>query len=220
VIIHSGHYRPVDAPDPVAADIEIVQETEVEDLKSSSIKEMTEFSVKVAPVIAKADPVFSSGTTLVPDHDLHVTLRVLPKLAKYTGSTRFGLDSKYFTLKRGWGSHDGESVRIERVEKVPNGSVKRTIRKTIASSFSNQAKLSENSPIMTFDEAGQIKYKYSPETMVEWPPFLKHLLKTNLQTKSTYTHDELTENKDQPYWKLRMKKFKCLLEDDNHNTFD
>ena len=94
MIIHSGHYRPVDAPDPVAADIELVQETEMEDLKSSSIKEMMEFSVKVAPVIAKADPVFSTGTTLVPDHDLHVTLRVLPKLAKYTGSTRFGLDSK------------------------------------------------------------------------------------------------------------------------------
>ena len=98
MIIHSGHYRPVDAPDPVSPDFITPEDDESKDLKASKIEEMTEFSVKVAPVIARADPITSSSTTLVPDHDLHVTLRVLPKLTKYTGSTRFGLDSKFLLL--------------------------------------------------------------------------------------------------------------------------
>lgn len=96
MIIHSGHYRPVDAPDSGSPENSAGEEAECDDIKSSRIEEMTEYSVKVNPVIARADPISSSATTLVPDHDLHVTLRVLPKLTKYTGSTRFGLDSKYF----------------------------------------------------------------------------------------------------------------------------
>ncbi|KAJ3079500.1 hypothetical protein HK102_003740 [Quaeritorhiza haematococci] len=54
--------------------------------------------------------------THLPDHDLLVTLRVLPRLVRYTGSLRHGI------LSRGWGSgHDGESLRVERVAKVVRG---------------------------------------------------------------------------------------------------
>ena len=93
--------------------------------------------------------------------------------------------------------------------------MKKTVKKSIASSFGKQAKMSQNSPVMTFDENGHIKYKYSPETMVDWPQFLKHLLVSTLPTRFDYSHDELVANKDQPYWLLRLQKYRCLLENDD-----
>ena len=68
---------------------------------------------------------------------------------------------------------------------------------------------------MKFDDSGDVKLKYSPETMVHWPQFLKHLLSSHHPGKFEYTHDELVENKEQPYWKLRLKKYKCFLENDD-----
>jgi hypothetical protein len=62
--------------------------------KESSILKKSAIQNHVVPVIAKADPNCSSATMLLPDHDLYVTLRILPKLVKYSGSTRYGLDSK------------------------------------------------------------------------------------------------------------------------------
>lgn len=50
-------------------------------------------------------------------HDLRITLRILPKLVRYTPSQRLLMQS------RGWGmDHDGESYRIEKVSKIPKGS--------------------------------------------------------------------------------------------------
>ncbi|KAJ3186093.1 hypothetical protein HDU85_001011 [Gaertneriomyces sp. JEL0708] len=57
-----------------------------------------------------------AASSALPDHDLIVTLRVLPRLVKYTGSLRNGIHS------RGWGGgHDGESIRVENVEMVEKG---------------------------------------------------------------------------------------------------
>jgi hypothetical protein len=52
----------------------------------------------------------------IPDHDISVTLRVLPKLQRYTGTIRHNLKS------RQWGSnHDGMSIYVESVETIPRG---------------------------------------------------------------------------------------------------
>lgn len=104
MIIHSGHYRPVDAPDPSpqnpdAASIDqaaLVEDKSFNFQTCSTVITESDISTKVIPVIAQVDHANSSSTMLMPDHDLHVTLRVLPKLKKYTGSTKYGLDSKYF----------------------------------------------------------------------------------------------------------------------------
>ncbi|SPO05607.1 uncharacterized protein DNG_08294 [Cephalotrichum gorgonifer] len=64
-----------------------------------------------------------TGPVHVPaDRDLHVTLVVLPKLQKYTSTTRFGIQSREFG---GYGrrqpSHDGLSFMITGVRWVENG---------------------------------------------------------------------------------------------------
>ena len=92
VIIHSGHYRPVDAPDTVPDQNESPASTKN---TISIAKTISPILLQITPVVAQADSQISSATTLVPDHDLHVTLRILPRLIRYTGSTRYGLDSKY-----------------------------------------------------------------------------------------------------------------------------
>ncbi|KAG2173231.1 hypothetical protein INT43_004605, partial [Umbelopsis isabellina] len=52
----------------------------------------------------------------VPDHDVSVMLRVLPKLQRYTGTIRHHLKS------RQWGgNHDGLSIYVEKVELLPRG---------------------------------------------------------------------------------------------------
>jgi hypothetical protein len=47
-----------------------------------------------------------------PDHDLKVTVRVLPTLQHYAGSIRHKLKS------REWGKHDGMSLFVDKVEKI------------------------------------------------------------------------------------------------------
>ena len=115
MIIHSGHYRPVDAPDTVPGQNEIL----------GSIKNTTSFTKvispilsQVTPIVAQADSVLSSATTLVPDHDLKVTLRVLPRLIRYTGSKRYGLDSKYdyFSCTKNLG--DGDHYMMVKVYRL------------------------------------------------------------------------------------------------------
>jgi hypothetical protein len=125
MIIHSGHYRPVDAPDsPQPAD----------SLKSL-IQNVPNVVSVIDPVIASASIAKKGSNVLLPDHDISVTLRVLPKLAKYTGSTHFGLDS------RSWGSnHDGYSIKIERVDPLPRGSVQQMGRKNSSQRWGSLAK--------------------------------------------------------------------------------
>ncbi len=162
MIIHSGHYRPVDAPDPVSKNPDSASINQaalaVQNL-NQDISTVTVESLivnRVNPVIAQADPTNSSSTTLVPDHDLIVTLRVLPKLLKYTGSTRYGLDSK------GWGaSHDGESFAVVKVQRVEKGSVRRLGRKSCSKNWPELMNSIDNSKIsrtIMFSSKGHFRF--------------------------------------------------------------
>lgn len=92
MIIHSGHYRPVDAPDALPGQPEVPAASSAN--TSSSATFISPILSKITPVVAQSDASLSDATILIPDHDLHVTLRVLPRLIRYTGSVRYGLDSK------------------------------------------------------------------------------------------------------------------------------
>lgn len=138
VIIHSGHYRPVDAPESNQQESPKPSQTilnSISVLSETGMFAKSPISSPVQPVIAEADQAQSTQTVLLPDHDLHVTLRVLPRLVKYTGCMRHGLDS------RGWGaSHDGESISVVKVEKVERGSVVRKGRKHFSKKWGEMAK--------------------------------------------------------------------------------
>ena len=70
---------------------------------------------------------------ILPDHDLHVTCRVLPRLIRYQGSLNHHISS------RSWGSlHDGESITVLKVEKVERGSVLKQGRKVGAKAWIHQ----------------------------------------------------------------------------------
>ena len=67
-----------------------------------------------------------TGPVIVPeDRDMHVTLLILPRLEKYSSSTRFGLMSREFGGKLGRDGaravHDGISFMITGVRFVTNG---------------------------------------------------------------------------------------------------
>ena len=95
VIIHSGHYRPVDAPDPSALEQQRIDGKLTTEYNASKRTPkdgqpgaMSPIVGPIKPLVAIPDPVTSGGNFLFPNHDLHVTLRILPKLMKYTGSNR------------------------------------------------------------------------------------------------------------------------------------
>ncbi|KAH6590300.1 hypothetical protein BASA61_005339 [Batrachochytrium salamandrivorans] len=216
MIIHSGHYRPVDAPDPTPEErahsshrgdgyagrnlgskersSSTVHRTSV---VTQDLDVLSPISSHVLPLIAIPDLQTSSTSVLYPDHDLHVTLRILPKLLKYTGSTRYGLDS------RGWGgSHDGESMAVEKVERVERGSVGRKGRKVFSKRWGELAKavtkeeaavifdggLIERHIDTEFDDdfgdltvvfseyGGEACIKYTPKIMLDWPSHMLNML--------------------------------------------
>ncbi|KAK5668015.1 hypothetical protein QVD99_005059 [Batrachochytrium dendrobatidis] len=225
MIIHSGHYCPVDAPDPkpetalqTAASKASRVGTNGTAAKTSTVSTLKQshgvnspISVHVDPLIATPDVTQSSTNALFPDHDLHVTLRVLPKLVKYSGCTRYDLDS------RGWGaSHDGESVMVERVERVERGSVGRKGRKMFSKKWGELAKAVTKEEEAVFFDGGTIErhmdtefdedfgdltvvfsehngkacIKYTPKMMMEWPSHMLNMLseiKPQLRRKSIAT---------------------------------
>ncbi|KAI8899562.1 histone deacetylation protein Rxt3-domain-containing protein [Globomyces pollinis-pini] len=224
MIIHSGHYRPVDAPDPVLENPDsgsLKQASLLKDVDNvhnrttSLVTNVSPICSKVNPVIAQVDQRNSSSTVLLPDHDLNVTLRILPKLVKYTGSTRYGLDSK------GWGSsHDGESVRIEKVTMLDSGSVYRLGRKSTSKKWGNLTLSKGNSQTrtFTFTKDGIACTHYTPETMNNWPTYLTNSTSTNGERNYTiedFSLEELQAMKHLPYWRVRLQKYKCYLEYSN-----
>ncbi|KAI9251817.1 histone deacetylation protein Rxt3-domain-containing protein [Phascolomyces articulosus] len=52
----------------------------------------------------------------IPDHDVKVTLRVVPTLKRYTGTIRHCISSRTWN-----GNHDGSSYWVENVEKIQRG---------------------------------------------------------------------------------------------------
>lgn len=134
MIIHSGHYRPVDAPDPTPEESQLIDKSIAGHLEASTAAR-NPISTPVQPLVAGAEPIVKGSHIMYPDHDLHVLLRVLPRLVKYAGSTRFGLDS------RAWGtSHDGESVQVVKVERIARGSVGKQGRKVFSKQWGDLAK--------------------------------------------------------------------------------
>ena len=224
MIIHSGHYRPVDAPDPLtkSPDVGSVDQAALAENNRSSSSAVfeSEIDTKVQPVIAQADPVNSSTNILTPDHDLHVTLRILPRLVKYTGSTRYGLDSK------GWGSsHDGESVRVEKVEKVERGFVRKSVKKGFSKKWFESAQgVKHVDTSFSFLIDGTARYveltsfKYTPKSMIAWPAYLKNQLNPvendggSPAKSSEYLTSDLEAMKDLPYWRVQFSKYSLVLE--------
>jgi Histone deacetylation protein Rxt3 len=153
VIVHSGHYRPVDAPDvsmlpdeldkPITeaakgidtngtADV-VVKTEPVEAPEVVNVKNPA--SVLAEPLVATPATPITGTNILQPDHDLSVTLRILPKLIKYAGSTRCGLES------RGWGSsHDGVSLQVVKIQILERGSVGTKGRKVVSKLWGGLAK--------------------------------------------------------------------------------
>lgn len=127
MLIHSGYYKPVDAPEG-AWKVEESQtnestegnENEVKVEKDSETKEQDKSRIisLSPPTIPFVTATASSDLDTTPSQDAIVTLRVLPKLARYGSSKRNGLKS------RGWGTgHEGESLVIETVQLAPRGTV-------------------------------------------------------------------------------------------------
>ncbi|KAJ3130854.1 hypothetical protein HK100_007334 [Physocladia obscura] len=126
VIIHSGHYRPVDSPSFLHHLSSFSKSAETSEV-SSMIQTEPKFANQIIP---KPHPSIPNR----PLNDVIVTLRVLPRLTKYTGTTCTTMPensgtSEHLSLKngftsRGWGgSHQGESIRVERVIEVAPQSI-------------------------------------------------------------------------------------------------
>ncbi|KAJ3395315.1 transcriptional regulatory protein rxt3 [Entophlyctis sp. JEL0112] len=165
VIIHSGFYRPADCPpllhhvttttaiidDFKDAVLSRKKESQSENFDPSTQSATAGASSTEAPTPVQRVPTVSARTLVAtPDpampsrslHDIVVTLRVLPRLRKYTGTQCTlagsslhegqnggaeglvtGMTGGAFGLSgfasRGWGgSHQGESIRVERVVEV------------------------------------------------------------------------------------------------------
>lgn len=68
-------------------------------------------------------PPASGPVEIMPDRDLHVNVLILPRLIKYTGSTRYGISSREFGGRHGTrrSVHDGISYMIKSIRWVENG---------------------------------------------------------------------------------------------------
>ena len=101
--IHSGKYQPhfieptIETTDPFALAVAGKQKESIEAARRLALsgKKYTQHDQH-----------------LIPDHDLKVTVRVLPTLQSYASSIRHRLKS------REWGKHDGMSLFVNKVEKV------------------------------------------------------------------------------------------------------
>ncbi|KAI9361632.1 histone deacetylation protein Rxt3-domain-containing protein [Zopfochytrium polystomum] len=128
-LFHSGLYIPVDAPvaspvDGSLRETNSLQNTQVIGKFEGSFVRLhvhhPSFYLderrrlpkpSVNPVIPKMNPAYEGTAWRVPLHDVAVTLRILPRLKRYTGTLRNGVSS------RSWGaSHEGESFRVEKIE--------------------------------------------------------------------------------------------------------
>ncbi|KAI9259364.1 histone deacetylation protein Rxt3-domain-containing protein [Sporodiniella umbellata] len=116
MIIHSGKYQPefkepnIEPNDPFALAI------------AGKSKEAMEASKKL---VLSGKRWISPSAIPLPDHDLKVTLRVLPRLQLYSGSIRHCLKS------RDWGKHDGVSLFVHKIEKIKRGEARLSGRSSL-----------------------------------------------------------------------------------------
>ncbi|KAJ3331752.1 hypothetical protein HDU76_002308 [Blyttiomyces sp. JEL0837] len=127
-LVHSGAYRLIDTPpemlpeDPANLTPSSSKPPTAQTPTFSNPRKLP--SPPSSPLIPKADPSNPSKINPTPLYDLEVTIRILPRLQKYSGTLRNGISS------RGWGgSHMGESFRIEKVVEIERGTAGRLGRK-------------------------------------------------------------------------------------------
>lgn len=102
MIIHSGKYH-LEYKEP---------EIEPNDPFALAIAGKPREAMEASKKLALSSKKWIRQDMTIPDHDLRVTVRVLPKLRNYTGSIRYCIKS------RDWGNHDGMSLFVNKVEKI------------------------------------------------------------------------------------------------------
>lgn len=102
VAIHSGKYQPKF----------VEQEMELDDPFALAIAGKQRESREATKKLAVSGKKYVVHDSLIPDHDLKVTVRVLPTLQNYASSIRYRIKS------REWTKHDGMSLFVSKVEKI------------------------------------------------------------------------------------------------------
>ncbi|ORY44707.1 Rxt3-domain-containing protein [Rhizoclosmatium globosum] len=123
ILVHSGWYQCIDAPkfrhsvSTTKSAVDKHRAAWESDPEKNSTPIPTTSPTPTDPIIPTPHPTLKS----IPLHDLVVTLRVLPRLEKYTGTACVGLTDKDVVYSsRGWGgSHEGESICIVSVRQIP-----------------------------------------------------------------------------------------------------
>ncbi|KAF0373016.1 Rxt3-domain-containing protein [Gigaspora margarita] len=130
-----------------------------------------------------------------PDHDLCVTIRVLPKLVQYTATVRNHYQS------RSWGNHHGVSYKVESVRKMKNGEAigrsighgrkerLRRFHKMRKRAFEESELSQSEDPVIVFNNEGDPCFKYTPQLMAD-----DESVRERLRTKVMYL-----ENDDERY---------------------
>ncbi|KAG2201555.1 hypothetical protein INT47_007432 [Mucor saturninus] len=117
--IHSGKYQPQFIEPDIGAD----------DPFALAVAGKQRESMEAAKRLALSGKKWVRHDNLIPDHDLKVTVRVLPTLKNYASCIRYRLKS------REWGKHDGMSLYVDKVEKVKKGEARLKGRSTIKSNL-------------------------------------------------------------------------------------
>ncbi|KAG2233517.1 hypothetical protein INT48_003388, partial [Thamnidium elegans] len=115
--IHSGKYQPRF----------IERDIELDDPFALAVAGKQRESVEAAKKLAQSGKKWIGHDHFIPDHDLKVTVRVLPTLQTYASSIRNRMKS------RDWGKHDGMSLFVHKVEKIKRGDARLKGRSTIKS---------------------------------------------------------------------------------------
>ncbi|RIA99252.1 hypothetical protein C1645_811732 [Glomus cerebriforme] len=136
-------------------------------------------------------PPLSEWTPNYPDHDLCVTIRVLPKLVQYTSTLRNGYKS------RSWGNHHGVSYKIESVRKMKKGEAigrsrgkgrkerLRRFHEMRKRAFGEVVDNSSDMYVLVFNNEGDPCYKYNQHMMMD-----EEELRKQLETNVLYLEND------------------------------
>ncbi|CAG8644049.1 1338_t:CDS:2 [Funneliformis caledonium] len=155
-------------------------------------------------------PSLSEWTPDYPDHDLCVTIRVLPKLVQYTSTVRDGYKS------RSWGNHHGVSYKIERVCKMKKGEAigrsrgkgkKERLRKfheMKKRAFGEIFGSSYDTSVLVFNNEEDPCYKYNQHMMMD-----EEELRKQLETNVLYLEND--EERYEISYDAERKKYRFAI---------
>ncbi|CAI2175911.1 11131_t:CDS:2 [Funneliformis geosporum] len=155
-------------------------------------------------------PSLSEWTPDYPDHDLCVTIRVLPKLVQYTSTIRDGYKS------RSWGNHHGVSYKIERVCKMKKGEAigrsrgkgrKERLRKfheMKKRAFGEVFGSSYDTSVLVFNNEEDPCYKYNQHMMMD-----EEELRKQLETNVLYLEND--EERYEISYDAERKKYRFAI---------